>query len=432
MKKINNFLYNNSYKILLFFLFLQPIIDMLTAISLRLFNNSFVIGLGIRFIFMIYMVYYSMFLTKEKNKYRKIYFLLILIYIVLFSINILYSKGINTLAYELKSTIKGFYFPIIVSCLISFFYDNKDINIMIFSKLFIIYFLGVLIPNLLKIGFISYEITKSGSIGFFYTANEIGAILSILMVSYIMLLYNEKEYIKLILSGLIILYLLTSIGTKGPLLLFVFLILYLIIKYLKSLLKSKKYKYFWLLSSCFILVISLFILLLPKTNFYKNIVVHLEFLNVDSIDDIITNKKVLDHFIFSERLSFWSKTNDIYKKSGIADKLVGIGYIDEYSTDQVSMKMIEMDFVDIFYRHGLVGFVIYMSILVLLIYRIFKKVSSSKLSNYKIEIYIISLIFSFALAFLTGHVITSPSVSIYVALIINLFYNETNRRCLND
>ena len=430
MNKVNDFLYNNQCKILTIFLFLQPIIDMLTAVSLRIFNNSFIVGLGIRFIFMLYIIYYSVFLTNKKNKYINMYIIGIIIYILLFSINIAINKGVYALGYELKCTIKSFYFPVILVGFISLLKDNDNIDTKVFSKLFIIYCLGVLIPNILGIGFISYEVTKSGSIGFFYTANEIGAIISVLMVSYFLNMYNEKKYLYFALSLLITMYLLTSIGTKGPLILFILLMIYLVIKYLKALLINKKYKSFSFLSVGIIIFLSLFILILPKTNFYKNIVVHLEFLKVDSVDDIITNKKVFDHFIFSERLSFWNKTSKVYKKSTFLSKLLGIGYISNYSTDQVSMKMVEMDFVDIFYRHGIIGFIVYISSLILLLYKTIKKKYKEKIKNNLVEIYFISLLFSLLLAFLTGHVLISPSVSIYVALMISLFYNEVNRRCL--
>lgn len=424
MKSINKILYDNSLKILTVFLFLQPIIDMLTAISLRVFDNSFIVGLGIRFIFMIYIVYYNLFLTNKKNKYINIYLLSIFIYIVLFSINIIIGKGFNAFSYEIKSTIKSFYFPIILIGLVNVFKDNKSIDTKLLSRVFIIYCLGVLIPNILGIGFISYEVTKSGSIGFFYTANEIGAIISILMVSYFINLYRDKRYLYLIISSLIVIYLSTSIGTKGPLILFIVLVIYLFIKYLKSLIKEKKYKLFSMMSISLIVLISLFIILLPRTNFYKNIVIHLEFLKVDSIDDIFTNEKVFDHFIFSERLSFWNKTNKIYMKSNISDKLLGIGYISDYATDNVSMKMVEMDFVDIFYRHGIIGFMVYMISLVWMLYKSFVKTISKKIVNKEIESYVISIIFSLVLALITGHVLVAPAVSIFVALIINLFYNQ--------
>ena len=86
MKKINLFLYDNSLKIVIIFLFLQPLIDVLTAVSLTIFNSSFTVGLMTRFMFMIYMIYYCIFLSKN-NKSKLIYLGVIFIYILLSSIN---------------------------------------------------------------------------------------------------------------------------------------------------------------------------------------------------------------------------------------------------------------------------------------------------------------------------------------------------------
>ena len=119
-------------------------------------------------------------------------------------------------------------------------------------------------------------------------------------------------------------------------------------------------------------------LLILKYNFYKNIKTHLKFLKVDNIVDVFKDEKLIDHFIFSQRLSFWKKTNQIYKDSSLSEKILGIGYISNYSTDNVSMKMVEMDFVDIFYRHGIFGFILYFYSFVGIIIYIIKKIISKK------------------------------------------------------
>ena len=46
-----------------------------------------------------------------------------------------------------------------------------------------------------------------------------------------------------------------------------------------------------------------------------------------------------------------------------------------------------------------------------------------KLDN---EVYIISIVFAFLLAFITGHVLIAPAVSIYVLLIIDQFYSKVS------
>ena len=387
MKKINNWIDKNMNKVLIIFLFMQPIIDVLTAVMIHCFKTEFTIGVVLRILFLVFVVYYLFFVYKNKERKKSIiYIITILIYILLFSVNILYSKGMNAFIFELKSTIKTFYFPILLVCIYEVFRIKKNIIKPRFLKnLFIFYGLLVFIPNILGLGYDSYAVTKSGSIGWFYSANEISSIFSILMPIFI----------------------------------------YIVLVYIS--IKRKKYKKVGLLAVGVLLISSIGILVIPRTNFYKNIVVHLEFLGVKNVSDIVKSPKVLDHFIFSQRLSFWSKTNRIYKNSNLASKVVGIGYIDNYATDEVSMKMVEMDYVDIFYRHGIVGFIIYMSSFIYMVVKLIKKYfNNSKINNRNkiVQAYMLSLVLSVVLAFLTGHVITSPSVSIFVALIFNLFYNE--------
>ena len=92
MKKINQFLSNYSEKIILIFLFLQPLIDVLTAVSLTIFKSSFTVGLATRFLFMIYMLYYCFFLSKHRSKSKLFYLILILLYILIDCVNIIYLK----------------------------------------------------------------------------------------------------------------------------------------------------------------------------------------------------------------------------------------------------------------------------------------------------------------------------------------------------
>lgn len=428
VKKINNFLEEKIEKIYIIFLFLQPVIDSLTAIMLNVFDNSFTIGIVVRFLFLLLIIYYFLFVNKVKNKKTStIYLLLIFIYMIIFIIDIGYFKGISALGYEAKSLFKSFYFPIILVC--TYFLFRKKDNIItpkLLRSLFIFYALLIFIPNLLGFGFDAYSVTKGGSIGLFYTANEIGAIISILMPIFIYFILDKKNKILTLIATVILLYILTSMGTKGPLLSFIIILIYYLIKYIIKCIKLKNYKSIGIINTFLIAIICLSFIFIPKTSFYKNICIHLEFLEVEKISDI-ADPKIIDHFIFSQRLTFLSNTNKIYKDSSITEKLFGIGYIDNYSKDNVSMKMIEMDFFDLFYRHGIIGFAIYMSSFIYILYKIFTKYLKTikeSHNNKIINSYLLSLVLSIILSSLTGHVILSPSVSIYVALIINLFYNE--------
>ena len=100
---------------------------------------------------------------------------------------------------------------------------------------------------------------------------------------------------------------------------------------------------------------------------------------------------------------------------------MGIGYIENYGTDDVNIKTIEMDYFDILYRNGYVGFILYFIPIIYILYKI--------KMNKKLEIY--SLVLSLILALFQGHILVSPSVSICVIIIMlnggnyeKLFYNS--------
>ena len=161
MEHINKFLDKNINKIFLIFLFLQPIIDVLTAVMLHVFSVEFTIGMFLRILFLGLMLYYIVFINKKSHKKALIYLSLIFIYIFLFCINILSTKGWSAFGYEFKNLIKSFYFPILLVIIYNLFNDKRNIiKPRLLKNLFIVYLLLVFIPNIFGIGFDSYEITK--------------------------------------------------------------------------------------------------------------------------------------------------------------------------------------------------------------------------------------------------------------------------------
>ena len=88
--------------------------------------------------------------------------------------------------------------------------------------------------------------------------------------------------------------------------------------------------------------------MIPKTSFYENLKIHYNFLKKNDVK--VFSKEFLDHFVFSQRLSMEERTRHNYNISPIQEKVFGIGYIENYSTDSVNLKIVEMDYFDIFYR----------------------------------------------------------------------------------
>lgn len=406
-------------KLIELFLILSPLFDMLTAFMLQFLNIDFTIGMFVRFIIILVCIFYLIFIYKAKDKkYLLILLGSILIYLFIFMLITLINKDIPSLLYEGKNAIKTFYLPIL---LLSFYAIVKENKTFITNKtivtVYIIYLLGIFIPDILGIGFDSYEISKEGSIGFFNTANEISAIISILMPFFLLYLYQKKNFLLTVFLVGILVFDILSIGTKGPLLSFLIIITVLIFIYIIYLIKEKIYKNLALLLSLLVIFGIFLVIYIPKTAFYQNIEIHLDFLEVDSISDVFTDYELFDHFVFSSRLKFLGNTFTNYQEASTLEKIFGIGYIEDFGKDSVSSKMVEMDYFDIFFRHGIVGFTIYMGIFIYFLYNTFKFTHKIKDNAYKICNYL-SLTLIILLSLITGHILLAPAVSIFVAIIL--------------
>lgn len=259
--------------------------------------------------------------------------------------------------------------------------------------------------------FTGYFEGKVGTIGWFNATNEIGAILSGLLP---LIFIKGQSIWKIILLFLAIVIVFFSLGSKVTIFALLLTVLYFGIKIFKK--SSNKKKIITITAPVFITGIITAIILIPKTNFYKNIEIHLDFLKVDSIVDIFKDEHLIDHFIFSSRLTFLENTRTSYLESPITSKVLGVGFIENYGTDQVNLKTIEMDIFDIFYRLGILGFILYLIPLYIVISNKKNKSNSEEKLSLALFIFISSL---------AGHVLTSPAVSIYLILILlNLIKEE--------
>lgn len=399
---MNNWIEKNITKILSIFLILGPIFDLITSVSIQVLNLNVHIILFIKVFFLILLTYYSLFIYKGNNKkYLIIYYVLISIYFISYILNIVMTKSIDVLFYECSYLFRTYFLPISLINTFFIYSEEKKISNKILTISFVEYLILLFIPLITNTGFDSYAYSKVGSIGWFNSTNEIGGILSILFpISIGYLLSKNKKIIPILL--LVFLYVIFSIGSKVPVLTTILTIMFFLILYFKD--NPKKIKIFIL---PFIMVVSLSIFLFPKTNFYKNIKIHLDFLEINTIGDLLTYENI-DHFIFSSRLKFLNETRSNYIESNFKEHLIGIGYIENYGTDEVNIKTIEMDYFDILYRNGIVGFILF----ILPIIFILIKIKPTK----PIELY--TFILALVLALFQGHILTAPSVSMYVIIIL--------------
>ena len=409
---MEKFIKNNINKIISIFILISPILDLLTGICIHTLKINLTIGIIVRVLFLLFITIVTIFIFKRKKLI--IPYLIIGLYFILYIIGMIIYKN-NGLFFEIQNLVKVFYFPIIFLSLYSI-KDKVDIDNKTLIKTLFLYLILILIPTVFGIGYKTYEITKAGTLGFFNSANEISGIISILTPILFITLKNKENIIIKIVLGLIYLIVILMMGTKTPLLALCFTVGAYLAYLLVESIKKKKYKK--IITTLSILIVAIFglILILPKTNFYKNIETHLDFLKVDNITDVFKKKELIDHFIFSQRLTFLERENNLDKESPLYMKLFGIGYLN----NSEETKMIEMDYFDIFYHHGIIGFLVYF---IILIYLIRKRIRFNK--TYEDYMLRTSFFLIIVLSFFTGHIITAPAVSIIVSIIIlKLFKNK--------
>jgi len=392
------------------FILIQPILDLLTGLCLHLLKINLTIGIIVRILFLIFICFIVLFTFKKKNILVPyfiigLYFIFYLLGIILFKETGFYS--------ELQGLLKVFYFPILLISLYSIKDEIRISEMTLFTTL-LIYLILIFIPLLLGIGYKTYEITKAGTLGFFNSANEISGIISLLTPIMFIIIKESNKLFSKITVIIIYLVVILMIGTKTPLLTLGITTVISLIYFLQKSVKEKKIKNIIVTILIVLTATITFSVIIPKTNFYKNIRTHLDYLELDNITEVFTDIELVDHFIFSQRLTFLRNKATLYQKSSLYQKLFGIGYL----KNEKATKLIEMDYFDILFSHGIIGFIIFFGITLKVILKISFKQQEKTFERYMLNTSFILIIF---LAFFTGHIITAPSVSlISIILILSL------------
>jgi hypothetical protein len=426
---------NKVNKYLTVFLLSQPIIDLITSLNVRLFEFDISFGMIVRFIFLILGIGYILLLSKSLNRKKAVaYMIVIAFYSLSYIVVNIYFKGSHILFQESKYLLKLMYFPILLSifwCLL----DEKLFNIKsgIFIRVALLYSIIILLAHITRTQFTSYEYGKLGHVGWFYAANEIGAIIAILSPFIIWLCINRRKNIGVYLLATLYIYSAFVIGTKVPFLGIVisittFIIIYLIklIIYMKN--KDIVKRCLFALIPPFLLSIIAVILFFNSPISY-NLDIHLKWLDIKVPYELLepSRKKELTNIVFSDRDLYLRETRQHYYESGIFQKLFGIGTIKKDGTPD---KLVEIDYYDIVYRNGIVGFFIYLSLFIyILSYILVNCVANIRniLLDPELIAYEISLILSISIAYFAGHVLTAPAVSIYVVLITMLIHKKLSQ-----
>ena len=385
-------------KNIIYYLFLiLPFIDLITSFTERINGNIVSIGTIFKGILILFSGIYILFITKSKYKKKSIiYYLLLSIFSI---IHILI--GNNSYVSSVTQLIKFMFLPIIFIFLL-IYNDDYKISYIEMKKIlkYNVFFIltTILIAKLTNTGFNSYSDTvTTGVVGWYYSANEISGIITILFPLFLEDILKNNKYSFILVMYVI--FMMMMLGTKTPLL---GVLISLIALFIHILLKDKNKKNIFKI----VFFISYTVILFFNSSYLSNL---------NSGRYISTTNAV-----FSSRDIYLNNTTREYINHNLEEKLFGLGS----TNNKVLEKYVEMDFYDLLYRYGIIGFIIFMIPFFKIVLKMMEY-ALSHLNNYNYDKMILILItmLSLLIAFFAGHILSAPAVSIYFGITIILYMN---------
>lgn len=445
-----------SNKIITMFIVLQPIIDILIYFFKKNFMVPLTFSMVIRIFFLIYTLVYLIIINKTFKKYINFFSILT---ILIFAINIGYNILLNDSSFifeEIKNIFKLLYFPY---TLLFFFIYNKNsekklsLNILVINILILA--TALIISKFTSTEMCSYSQTINcinGTSGWIYSANELSMILVLLLP---VMLYNffETKYSFSSIMGLVLcIFCILELGTKAPYIsLLIILIITFIIQIIISFIKSSKTAL--KNSGILILIILMIYFITPSVpvcynnfNLFKSYKIYCK-MPIEPTEEILKgNKESIETYvedqlekiskeesvetqIFSGREDYLKKFEVYYKKTSNINKFIGLGYENYKENGEVKNILIERDFHDLLFQYGYLSIIIiWLPILFCLIKYIMCIIKNPiEIINTK-NIMILGCVIGLGGAYISGHVLFSPSVTIYISYILGLLTSED----LND
>ena len=384
-------------KIIYYLFLILPFIDLITSFTERINGNIVSIGTIFKGILILFSGIYILFITKSKYKKKSIiYYLLLSIFSI---IHILI--GNNSYVSSVTQLIKFMFLPIIFIFLLNY-NDDYKISYIEMKKIlkYNVFFIltTILIAKLTNTGFNSYSDTiTTGVVGWYYSANEISGIITILFPLFLEDILKNNKYSFILVMYVI--FMMMMLGTKTPLL---GVLISLIALFIHILLKDKNKKNIFKI----VFFISYTVILFFNSSYLSNL---------NSGRYISTTNAV-----FSSRDIYLNNTTREYINHNLEKKLFGLGS----TNNKVLEKYVEMDFYDLLYRYGIIGFIIFMIPFFKIVLKMMEY-ALSHLNNYNYDKMILILItmLSLLIAFFAGHILSAPAVSIYFGITIILYMN---------
>lgn len=431
-------------RLLEIFLITLPLLDLLTSLNNRIMEDFLSVGMIIKGLAIIISYIYIFFFSASKFKKISIfYYLGIILYIIgyfLFKYDLLSS---NFLISELKYILKFIYFPILTFALLNIFdesgFEKDKLNkIMLWNLIFYIFI--IIIPTLLDINFKSYSnASYSGSVGWYFSANEVSTILLLLFPFIYTLLKQHKLIFGIIF--LLSLFAISLIGTKVTLF---GIIIITFLAFLTTVIKKKK-----IFDKTVLIVFGTFLIstIYMAGNYsvmnLKNSISIEEANEISEIEneineyieqndnknknEFLTSLKNITSILLSDRDIYALNSYYIFSENYKPDYLfLGMGFS---NTDRISNprveKLIEIDFLDVFFHLGLLAILIIAFPFIYTFILYWKQRNAKKIKfNTNIFFYLMLILLTLGISSTAGHTYLAPAVSIYISIYFLYLLNE--------
>ncbi|MDM8359813.1 O-antigen ligase family protein [Bacillus thuringiensis] len=467
---------------LLFFIILQPVLDLLTSLSITLLKSNATVGILVRFLIMAVGGIYILIQAKEKENRKFLIYLILLAGVLgIGFINNKLVKDPIVLGEEVKFVAKALYIYIMLgSYILALKSLKKTVNIsdkvrnsIVYSTLIINAIMVISISTSTDFG--SYEWMKVGSRGWFYAGNELGSILAIIFP--IVVLYSIQKtkswkHILYWIPSLLMIYSLIQVGTKvgmGSIGATLAVAIGIIVLQLLFNRKNPNKKSLALNAVIAIVLLAGVVGTFKQTPLAQNMGIHNNYLSEQNvaqqgqkeqeikeklkkeqelkakeenhhkvekpeekakIEEEVKKelekeqkKENQENLIFSGRQVYEERHKQFFKEAPLSQKLLGMGYAGNFKYNeqkQPDPKLIEMDFHDWFYDFGIIGFALLMIPFIYYGLRILLAFATrfKDIFNIKYGMIAASLLLALGIAYIAGHILTAPGVGIYFVVVL--------------
>ncbi|EEL96623.1 hypothetical protein bmyco0001_49860 [Bacillus mycoides DSM 2048] len=460
---------------LLFFIILQPVLDLLTSLSIVLLKSNATVGILVRFLIMAVGGIYILIQAKEKENRKFLIYLIILA--VVLGIGFINNKLVKNpiiLGEEVKFVAKALYIYIMLgSYILALKSLKKKVNIsdkvrnsIVYSTLIINAIMVISISTSTDFG--SYQWMKVGSRGWFYAGNELGSILAIIFPIVVLYSIQKTKSVKHVLywiPSLLMIYSLIQVGTKvgmGSIGATLAAVIGIIV--LQLLFDRRNPNKMSLVLNGLIAIVLLagVVGTFKMTPLAQNMGIHNNYLSEQNVAQQGQKEKEIkekikkeekqhkvekpeekakveaevkkelekeqkkenqENLIFSGRQVYEERHKQFFKEAPTSQKLFGMGYAGNFKYNEQKEpdpKLIEMDFHDWFYDFGIIGFAlmmipfIYYGVRILLAF----VTRFKEIFNVKYGMITASLVLALGIAYIAGHILTAPGVGIYFVVVL--------------